>query len=205
MVPGLAERIHDCVIARQYAVAEVAFTQVEPDAFDWVQFGAVGWQERQGDVVGDGQRVGCVPAGLIHDHDGVLVCGKLGAELVQERLHSDCGQVGQHEGEALSCRGLHGREQVRPGIALVADAGRALAAGEPTVTDTALLAEPGLVLEPERQALARVGGGGLVKCALKPPFANASRAAASALGCEGRAFCRDRPKARISFDMCPSW
>ena len=146
-----------------------------------------------------------MPPRLVHDHDGVLVGGQRLAEPVQERLHGRGGHLGQHEREALPRRGLHGGEQVRPGVALVAKARRALAAGEPTVADAPFLPEAGFVLEPERQALAGMCRRGPVQRGLQPPFANASRAAASALGWLGRAFCRDRPSALTTLLMCPSW
>ena len=80
-----------------------------------------------------------------------------------------------------------------------------LAAGEPPMAHTAFLAKAHLILEPECQALAWVLGRNAVQFALQPPFAKASRAAGSALGCEGLAFCRDKPRARTSLDMWPSW
>ena len=146
-----------------------------------------------------------MPSRLVYDHDGVFVGGQGFAEPVQEDLHSDRGHLGQHEREALPGGRLHGGEQVRPGVALAAQARRVLAAGEPAVADAPFLAEAGFVLEPERQALAGMRCCGPIQRALQPPFANASRAAASVLGWLGRAFCRDRPKLRTSLLMWPSW
>src|SRR4051794_11274745 len=99
----------------------------------------------------------------------------------------------QHEGEVLAGGGPDGREDVRPGVAHVAAAGRPLPAGEPAMAHAPLLAEPGFVLEPERQALIRMRRARGSEGGLEPPFANASRAAGSAFGWAGRAFCRDRP------------
>ena len=59
-------------------------------------------------------------------------------------------------------------------------------------------------VKPQRQAFAGVLDRDAVQFVLKPPFAKVSRAAASALGCAGRAFCRDRPSLRSSLDMWPS-
>ena len=80
-----------------------------------------------------------------------------------------------------------------------------MAADEPSMAGAALLAEPRFVLEPERQAAAWMGLRDAVEFVLQPPFYQASRAAGSALGCDGRAFCRDRPSLRISLDMCAAW
>jgi hypothetical protein len=112
--------------------------------------------------------------------------------------------VWQREREAFAGRRLHGGEQVRPRVALVAQACRALAAGKPAVAHAPFLAEPHFVLKPERQPLAGMLISDRTQFRLQPPFANASRAAGSALGCEGRAFCRDKPSLRMIFDMCPS-
>ena len=112
---------------------------------------------------------------------------------------------GQHERETLAGRGPDSCEQVCPGVALVAQAGWALAAGKPAVAHAPFLPETGFVLEPERQALAGMCRRGPVQHGLQPPFANASRAAASALGWLGRALCRDRPSALTTLLMCPSW
>ena len=155
--------------------------------------------------VRDAQGVGDVPTGAVHGHGGVLVRRERGRETVQERLHGFGRDARHDEREAVPGRGPHRREQVRPGVPLIAQAGRTPAPGEPAVAHAPLLAEAHLVLEPERQAPAGMLGRDAVQFALKPPFANASRAAGSALGCEGLAFCRDRPSARTSLDMWPSW
>src|SRR5215218_8433682 len=92
-----------------------------------------------------------------------------GRETVQERLHGFGRDARQHEREALAGGGPHRREQVRPGVALIAQARRTLAAAPPAVAHAPLLAKAHLVLEPERQALAGVLGRDAVQFALKPP------------------------------------
>src|SRR5919202_2276057 len=119
-----------------------------------------------------------------------------GREAVQERLHGSGGDARQHERDALAGGGPQRREQVRPGVAPIAQAGRTPAPGAPAVAHAPLLAEAHPVLEPERRAPAGVLGRDAVQLALETPFANASRAAGSASGCEGLAFCRDKPSAR---------
>ena len=122
--------------------------------------GLAGRQADQRHVVRDVECMGDLPSPLIGNHDGALAGGQRLAEPVQEHLHGGRGHFGQHERKALAGRRLHGCEQVRPGAALVTQARRTLAAGEPAVAHTPFLAEPvnGLrpstVLEPERQALA---------------------------------------------------
>lgn len=186
-------------------MAEVAFAQVEPDPLDRVQLGAVGRQPDERHVWWRGEGCNDVPAGLVHDHDHVFAGWQGRGELVQEDLHGVGVQLRQRQAESLASFRLHDGEQVCPGVALVAQARWALAAGEPTVANLAFLAETGFLLEPQGQALAGMGGADLVQFALQPLFAQTSRAAGSALGCDGRAFCRDRPRARTSLDICPSW
>ena len=186
-------------------MAEVSFAQIEPNPLNRVELGAVGWQQHERPVLRHVQVVGDVPPGLVHDHDGMLAwrngCGKP----VKEQLHC-CGvQLRQHQGERGAGLWLHRREQVRPGVALVTQAWRSLAADEPAVAGAALLAEPCFVLKPQRQAAAWMRRGDAVQLVLKPPFDQAWQAAGSALGCDGRAFCRDRPSFRISLDLCDVW
>ena len=142
-----------------------------------------------------------MPTRLIEHKGGVFVRGELRRELVEEDLHRLGRQLRQHEGKTLSGGRANGGEQMRPRISLVTQTRRALAAREPAVTHPALLPETCFVLKPERQALAGMLRRDAAEFALKPPFAKASRAAGSALGCDGRAFCRDRPSLRISLDM----
>ena len=200
----MAERIDDRFVSVEQPVTEMALAQVEPNSLNRIELGAVGREIDQRHVVRDAQRLGDVPAGLIGDEGSVLIRRERCREHVKERLHGLGRQLRQHERKALPGGGTDGREQMRPRIALITQARRTLAAGEPAMTDTALLSKSRFVLEPERQALAGMLGGDPVEFGLKPPFLKASRAAGFAFGCEGRAFWRDRPSLRISLDMCPS-
>jgi hypothetical protein len=182
----------------------MALSQVEPNSLNRIEFGAVGREIDKRHVVRDAKRFGDVPAGLIGDKGGVLIRRERCREHVEEHLHGLGRQLRQHERKALSGSGTNGRKQMRPRVALITQTGRTLAAGEPAMTHTALLAKSRFVLEPERQAFAGMLDGDLVEFGLKPPFTKASRAAGFAFGCEGRAFWRDRPSLRISLDICPS-
>ena len=129
-----------------------------------------------------------MPAGAVEHQDGVPVFGQGGREPGEELVHRRGRDLRQHESEAVAGCWPDGGEEVGPGVALVAQARRFLAAGEPAMADAALPAESGLVHEPQRQALAGMLRPRLVEGGLQPPFAKAPRAAASAFGCEGRAF-----------------
>ena len=204
LLPSVAQRIDDRFVSVQQPVTEMALPQVEPNSLNGIEFGAVGREIDKRHVVRDAQRFGDMPAGLIGDKGGMLIGRERCREHVKEHLHGLRRQLRQHECKALSGGGADGRKQMRPGIALITQAGRTLAASEPAMTHTALLSKSRLILEPERQALAGMLGGDPVEFGLEPPLAKASRAAGFAFGCEGRAFWRDRPSLRISLDMCPS-
>src|SRR3954471_8369350 len=146
-----------------------------------------------------------MPAGTVEHHGGVLVLGQRCGELGKELVHRHGRDLRQHESEALAGGRPDGGEEVGPAIALVAQAGRALAAGEPAMADAPLLAKSGLIHEPQRQALVAVLSSRVIEGGLQPPFANASRAAASAFGCDGRAFCHDKSSWCISLPRCEGW
>jgi len=61
-------------------VTKVPLSQVEPDPLHRIEFGAVGRQIDQRDVVWNTQRMGNVPAGLIGDKDRVLIRRELRRE-----------------------------------------------------------------------------------------------------------------------------
>ncbi len=53
-----------------------ALAQQQPDTLGGIEFGAVGRQRREADVVRDGELLGAVPTGLIEGHDGMDVRGQ---------------------------------------------------------------------------------------------------------------------------------
>ena len=50
-VPSIAARVDDGIVAFEDAVAEAVLAQVFPDIFDWIEFGRVGWQLEQADIL----------------------------------------------------------------------------------------------------------------------------------------------------------
>ncbi len=201
--PSVAAGLDDGVGVVEQAVGEVALAQVEPDALDRVELGTVGRQRRQGDVVRHLERPLVVPSGAVEGDDGVGVPGQDLGELPEEDVHGPGRDLGQDEGEVLARGRAHGGEDVGPVVALVAAPRRARALGPPAVADPALVADAGFVLEPELQALVRMRRGGGRQCVAQPLFLNAARAPGSPLGCDGRAFCQDRPRRRSTFHRLP--
>ena len=161
--PGLAERVGDCLVAVEQAMAEVAFAQVEPDALDQVEVRRVGRQPHQRHAVRHAQALRGAPAGTVEHEHGVFVLGQGLGEALEEHAHRRGRDMRRDEREVLPGRRTHDGEQMRPGAALIAEAGRPLPAHEPAVADAPLLAEAvgrirPTVLEPERQAAVRMRG-----------------------------------------------
>ena len=94
-----------------------------------------------------------MPADPIEIEDRNLVLGQRLREAIEELLHRGRVGFGQHQRERLVSADLGGGEQVGEREALVSETRRALAARPPDVADAALLADPGLILEPDRGAL----------------------------------------------------
>ena len=70
-VPGVATVLKDVVVGPEDTIGEPVVAHELPDIFDRVEFGRLGRQRHQGDVVGDVELVGKVPAGLIEQQNGV--------------------------------------------------------------------------------------------------------------------------------------
>ena len=71
----LAERLLHLQRQPVHAAPHVRVADRQPDAFDGVQLGAVGRQEDEADVVGDGDAAGSVPTGAVEQQRGVRVLG----------------------------------------------------------------------------------------------------------------------------------
>ena len=149
---------------------QVTFAQIEPKSFDRIQFGRVGWQWHQRDVVRHAQMMGAMPAGLVEHHDGMLIIGKLKADPAEKQAHRFGRDDRHYQCEPPAGGRLHRAEQMNPGITLVAQSGWPFSARPPAMADAAFLPNPSLVFEPQSDALVwicllcKVYGGS------KPPF-----------------------------------
>ena len=103
---------------------------------------------------GDGERTSAVPAGAVEDEDPVHVLADRRGEPIEELLHRLGVGVRQHEREGIIGAGLDDGEDVSEREALVAQAWRALPSLPPDPAHAALLADTGLILEEQTQALA---------------------------------------------------
>src|SRR5271165_2720312 len=125
LIPGIAAVSNDVVVAFEHAVGEPVVAQELPDVLGRVEFGAFGRQRQYGDVFGNVELGGRVPAGLIEHQHG----------------------VGTGRG-ALAVLGRDRAEDVSRGGALVLGRGGARAAFRPAPRDLVLLADARLVTEP---------------------------------------------------------
>lgn len=94
-----------------------------------------------------------MPAGLIEHHGDVLVITDGRSEAVEEHLHRLGIHVRHDQREGVVGSRFDGCEDVGERKALVAEPRRTLAAPPPDVARAPLLADAGLVLEEEADAL----------------------------------------------------
>jgi hypothetical protein len=83
----------------------------------------------------------------------VRLGGDVSADLVEMHLHGACVGPGQHEGGALAAQGTDGTEQIGVVVALIGRQAGPRAGLGPQPGAAILLAEPGLILEPNLDAL----------------------------------------------------
>ena len=140
-------------------MAEQVCPQELPDILDRVQLGGIGRQRYQGDVLWDDQTAsGLVPSGAVEDENGVSAGCDAAADLGKVKAH----QLGIDRRQYKRCASApcraDGAEDIDPVMALIAWRRRP---GTPASLDPrqpTLLADPGLILEPDFQRLAAGSG-----------------------------------------------
>lgn len=169
LTPGSADGIDDGDVSLVHPVRQMSLTQIEPDPLDRVELRRVGRQAEQRHIGRHHEVVAGVPPGAVEGHDDVLVFGQRRREAPQELVHDRGGDGGQYQTEVAAGRGFDRGEDIGKGVALIDRTGRALAAQPPATTAPALLADPGFILEIQRDPLVRVclrrageGGGQLL-------------------------------------------
>ena len=148
-VPSLAGGIEDILVGLEDAVGEVGLPEVLPEVFDRVQLGGAGWQEEQGDVLGDLELGRHVPSGAVEQENGVGTGRDISADLPEMGLHGLCVGPGQDERGTGAARGADGAEEVEALIALVLGLTGSAAAARPLADQGVLLAQTHLVLPPQ--------------------------------------------------------
>jgi len=112
--------------------------------------------------------------------------GDVAADLFEMHLHGAGVGEGEHEGGALAPQWADRAEQVGVGVSLIGGQARARSLLCPNAHAPVLLAQPGLVLEPDLDPLV-LGETGYVGCERAGEvFLKASITRGSCLGCCGR-------------------
>ena len=127
--------------------------------------------------------------------------GDLTGDLGEMQVHGLGVDAWENQGGGLLGLRANGGEEVGGGVALVSGLSRSAAASCPQTGQRALLADPGLILEPDldRLALGQVGQMGAQRA--REVFLYASTIAPSCAGWRGLALIWEKPSAFSSLEM----
>ena len=181
----MAGFIDDVVVVVEDGDGEFVSAQIFPDVFDRVELRSVGWQAHKGNVFGDRER-GCdMVAGAVEDESGVATCRHLVTDSSEMQRHG-LGVRRRHDQARCDATLRTGRtEQVGPVVALVVRRAGPRSTLGPDAGQRALLADPGLILEPDFDRLAFGAVGDLRRDCRGEVFLNVSWASSSACGWRG--------------------
>ena len=181
----MASFIDDVVVVVEDGDREFVAAQIFPDVFDRIELRSVGWQTHKGDVFGDRERGSNMIAGAVEDESGVATCRHLAADSSEMQRHG-LGVRGRHDQARCDATLRTGRaEQVGPVVALVVRRAGPRSTLGPDAGQRALLADPGLILEPDFDRLAFGAVGDLRRDCRGEVFLNVSWASSSAFGWRG--------------------
>lgn len=147
--------IDDVVGGFEDAVGKPVVAHELPGVLGGVEFRRFWRQEHDGYVGGQFELGGAVPARLIHQQDGMGIGGDGLGYLGEMQIHRRGVAEGQDETRRLAFGRADRAEDVGRLGALIVRGRRPRTAQGPTPGDLVLLADPGLVLEPDLYALAR--------------------------------------------------
>ena len=134
-----------------------------------------------------------MPAGAIHDDEGMGAWGDGLAQLVEHELHRLGLDTGQDQGNPGVAFRADGAEQVDGLVAQVPAARWTNSLLKPAPTGAAGLADPGFIKKPHLETLGLRMAGGNLRDQCRELFLKAAWALGSACGCTGLVFCQDRP------------
>ena len=176
-VPGVAAVIDDVDVAGEDTVRQPVVPHELPDVLHHVQLGTLRRQRQQRDVVRHRDLIREVPSGLVEQQHRMAARFHHGGDLSQVQAHRRAVAERQDERRAFTLPGTDRAEDVGRCRALVLRRRGAAAAWRPAAGDLVLLANPGLIREPDFYGLGgevlRLGDG----CQRGGPvFLNASMA-----------------------------
>lgn len=143
------------VVVCEDAVGEPVVAHVLPDILDRIELGRFRRQRQDGDIVWNNEFGRGVPAGLIHDDDGVCAGSDSLADLGEVEVHREGIAPGQYQPGAGAARRADRAKDVGPFRALIMRRAGACAAPGPAPGNLVLLPDARLVLEPDFQCYAR--------------------------------------------------
>lgn len=178
----MAAFVDDVGVAVEDGDGELVLAQIFPDVLDRIELWRIGRQVQKGDVVGDAEVVGDVPAGAVENEDGVRSRRDLAADLGQMQGERFGVGPGQDQRRGGGARRADRAEDVSPFVTPVARAARSASTPGPYPGQRSLLADAGFVLEPDLDRLAARGGWDCGGDPVGEVFLNAAWAASSAFG-----------------------
>ncbi len=152
--------VDDIVVGAEDSVGEPVVTHELPDVLDRIELGRARRQREDGVIGGHVELVRGVPAGLIHDQDGMGVRGDGARYLLELERHGGAVAERQDQARALALLRADGTEDIgRAGALIVGCAGPGIGPGN-WLTQSPLIhglrqAERSLVPECERCAVWR--------------------------------------------------
>jgi hypothetical protein len=178
LVPSVAAMVDEIVVGFEDAVREPVVAQKLPDVFDRIELGAFWRQRNDGDICGHDEAGRQVPASLIDQEDGMGSGRNRFGDLCKMQVHRLAVAGRQDQGRALALLGADRAEDVGGSGTLVARRTGAGAALRPAASDFVLLADAGLVGEPDFYCIAvdallardrlQTGGEAFLKSSIAP-------------------------------------
>lgn len=155
-VPGITAQGDDLVVGFEDPIGQPVVAHELPEVFDRIQLGGSRRQRQYGDVGGQLQLSGGVPAGLIHDEDGMGTGCNSGADFGEMGVHRVGIAPRQDQADGFAAFRADGPEDIGPFGALIVRRDGAGSASCPTARDLVLLTYAGFVLEPDFDLRARL-------------------------------------------------
>lgn len=180
--------VDDLVVGAEHPVRQPVVTHELPHLLLRVELRTFRRDRDDRDVGGQLQLRRQVPAGLIHEQHGVGAGSDVQGDLCQVQDHGVGVAERQNEAGRLALLRAYRAEDVCGFGALIVRCRGSRSPLRPSPRDLVLLADPGLVLEPDLyRCAARKGRSDFVQLGGKAPFLKASIASGSWAWCLGRA------------------
>jgi hypothetical protein len=105
-IPSIAAGVDDGVVAVEDAVAELVLPQILSDVLDRIEFGRIGRQFEQADIVGHVEfAAGLMPACAVEPDHSMAASRDIAADLGEVQGHCLTVGIGQDKGRAfIACR-----------------------------------------------------------------------------------------------------